>query len=64
MILQHNLDEKCGAGLNRTLMRKSTENPGLLECNIDSYVTLHKSSWLRKEMLFLWFGWVRSHTDL
>ncbi|XP_038214645.1 dynein heavy chain 2, axonemal [Zerene cesonia] len=31
----HNLDEKCGAGLNRTLMRKSAENPGLLECNID-----------------------------
>ncbi|CAG4949533.1 unnamed protein product [Colias eurytheme] len=31
----HNLDEKCGAGLNKTLMRKSAENPGLLECNID-----------------------------
>ncbi|KAI5642765.1 dynein-1-beta heavy chain, flagellar inner arm I1 complex [Phthorimaea operculella] len=31
----HNLDEKCGNGLNRTLMRKSVENPGLLECNID-----------------------------
>ncbi|CAG9785840.1 unnamed protein product [Diatraea saccharalis] len=31
----HNLDEKCGAGLNRTLMRKSAENPGLMECNID-----------------------------
>ncbi|XP_046962283.1 dynein axonemal heavy chain 2 [Vanessa cardui] len=31
----HNLDEKCAAGLNRTLMRKSIENPGLLECNID-----------------------------
>ncbi|OWR49571.1 putative 1-beta dynein [Danaus plexippus plexippus] len=31
----HNLDEKCSAGLNKTLMRKSAENPGLLECNID-----------------------------
>ncbi|XP_050668613.1 dynein axonemal heavy chain 2 [Leptidea sinapis] len=31
----HNLDEKCGVGLNRTLMKKSAENPGLLECNID-----------------------------
>ncbi|RVE54736.1 hypothetical protein evm_000503 [Chilo suppressalis] len=31
----HNLDEKCGVGLNRTLMRKSAENPGLMECNID-----------------------------
>ncbi|KAM3963696.1 LOW QUALITY PROTEIN: dynein heavy chain 2, axonemal kl-2 [Aphomia sociella] len=31
----HNFDEKCGAGLNKTLMRKSTENLGLLECNID-----------------------------
>ncbi|XP_063358685.1 dynein axonemal heavy chain 2 isoform X1 [Cydia amplana] len=31
----HNLDEKCANGLNRTLMRKSTENPGLMECNID-----------------------------
>ncbi|XP_037870398.1 dynein axonemal heavy chain 2 isoform X3 [Bombyx mori] len=31
----HNLDEKCSAGLNRTLMRKSAENLGLLECNID-----------------------------
>ncbi|XP_050561707.1 dynein axonemal heavy chain 2 [Spodoptera frugiperda] len=31
----HNLDEKCGVGLNKTLMRKSAEFPGLLECNID-----------------------------
>ncbi|KAJ8721222.1 hypothetical protein PYW07_001997 [Mythimna separata] len=34
----HNVDEKCGAGLNKTLMRKSIENPGLLECNIDSSI--------------------------
>ncbi|XP_052739543.1 dynein axonemal heavy chain 2 [Bicyclus anynana] len=31
----HNIDEKCSAGLNKTLMRKSAENPGLMECNID-----------------------------
>ncbi|CAG4999301.1 unnamed protein product [Parnassius apollo] len=31
----HNLDDKCGAGLNRTLMRKSAEKEGLMECNID-----------------------------
>ncbi|KAG7305948.1 hypothetical protein JYU34_008511 [Plutella xylostella] len=31
----HNFDEKCGAGLNKTLMRKSVDNPGLMECNID-----------------------------
>ncbi|CAH0714647.1 unnamed protein product, partial [Brenthis ino] len=31
----HNVDEKCAAGLNKTLMRKSAENHGLLECNID-----------------------------
>ncbi|XP_013149055.1 PREDICTED: dynein heavy chain 2, axonemal [Papilio polytes] len=31
----HNLDERCSAGLNRTLMRKSSENAGLMECNMD-----------------------------
>ncbi|XP_068632350.1 dynein axonemal heavy chain 2 [Battus philenor] len=31
----HNLDEKCGVGLNRTLMRRSSENAGLMECNMD-----------------------------
>ncbi|XP_053613118.1 dynein axonemal heavy chain 2 isoform X1 [Plodia interpunctella] len=31
----HNFDERCGAGLNKTLMRRSAVNPGLLECNID-----------------------------